>query len=300
MSNYQKYSHRNDKVPSKLKLRICLFSEDDKLAYSVKNLLDSNIYNLTLFDTKDLLIDLVQNQQEKIDCLLVYTQSDREFWLQIQKIGILLPLVIIYQDLCCCEKNILYHPAEIKFDLSNSEQLSTKINLAIAKFINLIPPTFFQDKTEATFDVLITQQRRLEEKLKERLGYLGVYYRRNPENFYRNITEEEQEELQKHLAKEYRDIILIYFENEPNTNKIIDSFVNLAFFSDISISKILEIHMELMDEFSQQIKLEGRSEDILLDYRLALIDIVSHLCEMYRRSIPKEDISFDVMFDNHL
>jgi hypothetical protein len=30
--------------------------------------------------------------------------------------------------------------------------------------------------------------------------------------------------------------------------------------------------MELMDEFSQQLKLEGRSEEILLDYRLALIE----------------------------
>ena len=54
--------------------------------------------------------------------------------------------------------------------------------------------------------------------------------------------------------------------------------------------------MELMDEFAQQLKLEGRNEDILLDYRLALIDIVAHLCEMYRRSIPREDVSLDVFF----
>jgi circadian clock protein KaiA len=46
--------------------------------------------------------------------------------------------------------------------------------------------------------------------------------------------------------------------------------------------------MELMDEFSNQLKLEGRSEDVLLDYRLTLIDIIAHLCEMYRRSIPRE------------
>ena len=51
-----------------------------------------------------------------------------------------------------------------------------------------------------------------------------------------------------------------------------------------------------MDEFAHQLKIEGRSEDILLDYRLALIDIIAHLCEMYRRSIPSEDISLDVLF----
>ena len=46
--------------------------------------------------------------------------------------------------------------------------------------------------------------------------------------------------------------------------------------------------MELMEEFSNQLKLEGRSEDVLLDYRLTLIDIIAHLCEMYRRSVPRE------------
>jgi circadian clock protein KaiA len=61
------------------------------------------------------------------------------------------------------------------------------------------------------------------------------------------------------------------------------------------VSQILEIHMELMDEFSQQLKLEGRSEEILLDYRLALIDILAHLGEMYRRSIPREDIPYDLL-----
>ena len=46
--------------------------------------------------------------------------------------------------------------------------------------------------------------------------------------------------------------------------------------------------MDLMDEFAKQLQLENRSEEILLDYRLTLIDIIAHLCEMYRRSIPRE------------
>jgi circadian clock protein KaiA len=41
--------------------------------------------------------------------------------------------------------------------------------------------------------------------------------------------------------------------------------------------------MELMDDFSQQLKLEGRSNDIILDHRLALVDIIANLGEMYRR-----------------
>jgi len=43
--------------------------------------------------------------------------------------------------------------------------------------------------------------------------------------------------------------------------------------------------MELMDDFSQQLKLEGRSDDIILDHRLALVNIIANLCKMYRRSL---------------
>jgi circadian clock protein KaiA len=54
--------------------------------------------------------------------------------------------------------------------------------------------------------------------------------------------------------------------------------------------------MELIDEFSQQLQIEGRSDEILQDYRLPLIDIIAHLCEIYRRSIPGEDISWELLF----
>ena len=46
--------------------------------------------------------------------------------------------------------------------------------------------------------------------------------------------------------------------------------------------------MDLMDILAKQLKLEGRSDEVLLDYRLTLIDVIAHLCEMYRRSIPRD------------
>ncbi len=124
-------------------------------------------------------------------------------------------------------------------------------------------------------------------KLKERLGYLGVYYKRNPQNFLRNLSPLEKQELLEQLKADYRKIVLSYFANDKNLNELIDDFVNTVFFTDIPVSQVVEIHMELMDEFAKQLKLEGRSEDILLDYRLTLIDTIAHLCEMYRRSIPE-------------
>jgi circadian clock protein KaiA len=134
----------------------------------------------------------------------------------------------------------------------------------------------------------MAQQLRLAEKLKERLGYLGVYYKRNPQNFLRHMTPPQKEALLRQLKQDYREIILAYFADELGLNDKIDQFVNLVFLIDLPISHIVEIHMELMDEFSKHLKLEGRSDDVLLDYRLTLIDTLAHLCEMYRRSIPRE------------
>ena len=102
------------------------------------------------------------------------------------------------------------------------------------------------------------------------------------------MTPPQKEALLRQLKQDYREIILAYFADELGLNDKIDQFVNLVFLIDLPISQIVEIHMELMDEFSKHLKLEGRSDDVLLDYRLTLIDTLAHLCEMYRRSIPRE------------
>ncbi|MBD1874662.1 circadian clock protein KaiA [Nodosilinea sp. FACHB-131] len=137
---------------------------------------------------------------------------------------------------------------------------------------------------------LSAQQHRLTEKLKARLGYLGVYYKRSPSSFLRHMSPDDRTAFLGQLKTDYRTIVLGYFAKDAkiNLNQLIDDFVDQAFMADISVAQIVEIHMELMDHFSKQLKLEGRSEEILLDYRLTLIDVIAHLCEMYRRSIPRE------------
>jgi circadian clock protein KaiA len=102
------------------------------------------------------------------------------------------------------------------------------------------------------------------------------------------LSDAERESLSRELRSDYQDIILTYFRQESDTNHKIDDLVNKMFFADVSVSQVLEIHMELMERFAKKLKLEGRNEDILLDYRLTLIDTIAHLCEMYRRSIPRE------------
>jgi circadian clock protein KaiA len=192
-----------------------------------------------------------------------------------------------------CDLAQTYHGAIACLPSTHLDQLESYIHQAIDQFLKLPhqqpdnqPPA---PTTEDTRHFLLSlQQERLTEKLRERLGYLGVYYKRNPQNFLKNVTAAERAEILDKLHADYRAIVLNYFADQGNLNQIIDDFVNIAFFSDISISQIVEVHMGLMDDFAKQLKLEGRNEEILLDYRLTLIDVLAHLCEMYRRSIPRE------------
>jgi circadian clock protein KaiA len=307
-------------------LSICIFIPLIEITQSINRLLSDQRYHINQIITPQEFRNFVQENKEQIDCLIIVNDTYclsiiNEFYEQ----GILLPVIIIERedlspDLISREnpkeKDIalktpeespkyLYHSAEVRLRLRQLGELTNLIDRAITQFLYLgpscslseKPPTqIMTKKVEDKQSFLLLQQRRLAEKLKERLGYLGVYYNRNSKYFYRHLSAEEKIELMRELGQEYRDIILTYFDSEIDINQKIDQFVNKIFFADVSVSQVLEIHMELMDAFAQKLKLEGRSEEILLDYRLALIDIIAHLCEMYRRSIPREDLPFDLLF----
>lgn len=305
------------------KLHICLFPSQKPLTQSLTKFLNSDCFQLNHFDSSQKFIDFVLHHQEQIDCLVFINKNDNltRVLSQIWELGILLPIVIIETDSQRENSAIdtselpesskamtlvsnIYHGAEVLVYPIQIEQINSYINLAITKFLNLAPSCKLSERQTETIrdrqhgkdSSLRMQQRRLAEKLKERLGYLGVFYKRNPQEFYRNLSNEEKTQLIQQLMIDYRQLILCYFQDGSQTNQLIDKFVNRAFFADVAVSQILEIHMDLMDEFAQQLKIEGRNEDILLDYRLALIDTIAHLCEMYRRSIPGEDISLELLF----
>lgn len=259
----------------------------------------SDRYKISVADSKEAFFSLIEHHKQQLDCLIL--QNGQQLpsvieWLHTQ--ATLLPTIIIESEPTQppVEFAFLYHTAEVWASLSQLEQIETLIAQALEGFLNLspscqlpgatIPPDPTRDLTTQNF--LMLQQRRLSEKLQERLGYLGVYYKRNPKTYLRHLPSEEQAELLDQLQVEYRAIILSYFADDHDLNQRIDNFVNVAFFADISVAQIVEIHMDLMDEFAKQLKLEGRNEEVLLDYRLTLIDTIAHLCEMYRRSIPRE------------
>jgi len=199
----------------------------------------------------------------QFDCLL-FTHDQEICYQQLLDQGWLIPVVF----------PIAYNLAEIP----------EQIEQAIAQFVRQQIHQHQQNRFSAD-----TSQYQLATKLQERLGYLGVFYKRSPERFLRNLPPPEKEQQIKLLSDIYRSIVLSYFAKpSPDVNRKIDEFASLAFLADISMSQLLEIHLKLMDDFSKQLKIEGRSDDILADYRITLIDVIAHLCEMYRRSITKE------------
>ncbi len=295
-----------------LKLSICIFAPSKKLSQYLIEALVTDRYSVNILDSGHDFLNFIGKNKEQIDCLICFNSDrDNALLMELQSQGVLLPLIIIdspeikeLNNTKTSESSITdnrnldytYHNGEIKLKDSQIQELPLFIDRAITQFLSLAPGCALTEKKinieepkNDTPTFLMLQQRRLSEKLKERLGYLGIYYKRNSQLFYRNLPEEEQKELLQQLQQEYREIVLNYFSDHELLNQQIDEFVNHAFFADISVSQVLEIHMELIDEFAQQLKLEGRSEEILLDYRLTIIDVIAHLCEMYRRSIPRED-----------
>jgi circadian clock protein KaiA len=302
---------RNNYAP----LLICAFSSSGQLARDLTKYLDSESsasdrYRLLLPQSQSAFCQTIEQEGSQIDCLIF--KSDPMLpslihWLHDQ--AVLLPAVILLpegSDLATAsvlhdpEKAIAftYHTAERRIPLHQMPQIGAWIDRAIAEFLHLSvscllpaaaappPPDITPDLSAQNF--LLLQQHRLSEKLKERLGYMGVYYKRNPRNFLRNMTDVERTTLIDDLKEIYRGIILGYFADETKLNEKIDAFVDTAFLADVSVAQVVEIHMDLMGVFAKQLRLEGRSEEVLLDYRLTLIDTLAHLCEMYRRSIPRD------------
>nr|WP_322096355.1 circadian clock protein KaiA [Phormidium tenue] len=259
-------------------------------------------YTITVVTELEALVSLLTKTQNAQDCLVIFENVIPDVEAVIDHLGMLnifIPTILVLEDLYeqsdphyeQSESKDFYR-ASISINFAQIQDLPTIIDQAINTFIKISPQVRHQVYVNiphsAASESLSVQQQRLARKLNERLGYLGVYYKRDSRLFLRNLSPEDRKEYLERLKNIYRSIILEYFlEKSDDLNQKIDEFVNLSFFADISVSQVLEIHMELMDEFAKQLRLEGRNDEILLDYRITLIDMIAHLCELYRRSIPR-------------
>ncbi len=286
-------------------LTIAVFTDSTDLPPLLSRYLDAQRHLVQYFTSQSEFLGYIESVKHEVDCLVFYSEHQLLPTLNyLYERGLILPVVMINlasmsvsetaNDLLLPHQTNVYHPSEVMLAQTDLSEIGVAIDKAISKFLSLTPIMPKTDKSRpAEIEIsepsfLLQQQRRLAEKLKERLGYLAVYYKRNPQQFFRRLDRQQQQQLLDTLKLQYRQIVLAYFATGSQIDDRIDELVGTAFFSDLSVSEIVKIHMELMEEFSNQLKLEGRSEEILLDYRLTLIDVIAHLCEMYRRSIPRE------------
>ncbi|WP_309740600.1 MULTISPECIES: circadian clock protein KaiA [unclassified Chamaesiphon] len=297
-------------------LTIAVLADSTDLCPLLNRYLSTERYTVRYFTDRAEFLAHVELVKHDLDCLVFY--SEQQLLPAINYLydrGLILPVAIVHRltspssvsdvtahppiaPIDLSSRSYIYQPSEVILAVTELAGIGAAIDKAIAKFLNLTPivsrsasvqpsVTHTQLEIPAT-SFLLQQQRRLSEKLDERLGYLAIYYKRNPSQFFRYLDRQQKQELLDRLKQQYRKIVLEYFADSRQIDESIDEFVSGVFFQDLAVSEIVKIHMELMEEFSDQLKLEGRSEEVLLEYRLTLIDIIAHLCEMYRRSVPRE------------
>ncbi|WP_066425298.1 KaiA family protein [Anabaena sp. 4-3] len=193
----------------------------------------------------------------------------------------LLPILIIRPDI---KKNLdtLVQPA-IDTKLSRWMWFWKHFNLSQLCLLSLVAPT-----TAKIYNLLQWLQPIINEKFHSKYFYAFAEPRQKPQQVGQQMSQGvDRQLLLQQLKSDYREILLNYFTTDTGLKEKIDKFINAVFCANIPVPQIIEMHMELIEEFSKHLKLEGRSDEALLDYRLTLIDILAHLCEVYRCAIFK-------------
>ncbi|MEH2240383.1 KaiA family protein [Nostoc sp.] len=192
----------------------------------------------------------------------------------------LLPILILQPDVNKCLDNPV--------DLAKQKGLSTWV----WKLIDAIIAQFCYLPIAATTSGKINYLPNWPQQNPSK-AYIGKYIyvfasqMQKSQQHFQEMTPTERQGLLRHLKLDYSLILINYFTTDKTLKEKIDKFINTIFYANIPVPQIIEIHMAVIEDFSNQLKLEGRSNETLLDYRLTLIDILAHLCEVYRSSISK-------------
>ena len=273
-------------------LTIASLLADPRLERACRSWLKGGRYQLEdLGSLADPVAEL-ERRREAFDVVLLQQGTIApEVYEGLRRQGLVLPAVVVGE----VSGRIEYHEAEVHLPQDQLEQIAYSVDAAVSRFLRRGVSADAGAGGGAggggggpSGVVATPEPWRLPNRLRGRLGYLGVFYKRDPALFLRSLPQGERDDLLASLERSYRDLLISYFRDPAAANQAIESFVHTAFFSDLPINKVVEIHVDLIDAFWKQLKLEGHKNDFLQDYRLALLDVLAHLCEMYRRSIPPD------------
>ena len=113
-------------------------------------------------------------------------------------------------------------------------------------------------------------------------------YKRNRHSFLQNLPEANKQELLQGLKQHYQVLLRSYFGQADAAEEALERFVSTAFSADVPAQLLVKIHIQVMDHLATQLKMEGHSTAFLKDYRLALIDVMARLTEMYRNALAAD------------
>ncbi|MEH2135371.1 KaiA family protein [Nostoc sp.] len=189
----------------------------------------------------------------------------------------LLPILILQPDINKCLENLV--------GLANQRIFS----VWVWKFIDAIIAQFCYLPVAATTTGEIKYlpnwpQKNLSSAYTGQYVYVFASQIQKSQQHFQEMTPPQRQGLLRQLKSDYTLILINYFTTDKTLKEKIDKFINTIFYANIPVPQIIEIHMEIIEEFSIQLRIEGRSNETLLDYRLTLIDILAHLCEVYRSS----------------
>jgi circadian clock protein KaiA len=268
-------------------LTIASLLSDPRLVRACRQWLKGGRYRLEDLGSLAAPLQELEERRDTFDVVLVQQGAyPPEIYEGLRRQGLILPAVVVGE----VSGRIEYHEAEVHLPEDQLEQITYSVDAAVSRFLRQGPQASSAGEPAAASagGVATPENWRLPNRLKGRLGYLGVFYKRDPSLFLRSLPQGERQELLASLERSYRDLLISYFKDPAAANQAIESFVHSAFFSDLPVNKVVEIHVDLIDGFWKQLKLEGHKNDFLQDYRLALLDVLAHLCEMYRRSVPPD------------
>ena len=245
-------------------LTVALVLDSPSLVESCRQWLPSNRYESVVLSVEagEALTAVLGPRQDDFDAVVLeQTLLDAEVREQLLSAGLLFPAVIVGE----VKGHVDYHPEELHLPDDQLAQLGYNVDAAISRFLR-------QGRADGRQEDPASRSKavdNLSERLQERLGYLGVFYKRDPSRFLGSLAPEERRDLLLSLQRTYRDLLASYFSDPAASNQALESFVNTAFFSDLPITRTVEIHVDLIDEFWKQLSLEGHKHDFLQDYRLA-------------------------------
>lgn len=138
-----------------------------------------------------------------------------------------------------------------------------------------------QKTSEFKVNLLRKSDNQIVSKPNLRLRYSSTYFKKVPQGLFNSLSILEQKKILESFKLSYALILFDYFSLRNQINDRVDCFAKEAFRINLPMSKVVEIHADLIDNLERQLMFEGLRSETLSDFRATLIDVIAHLGKIY-------------------